>query len=321
MPPRIVPSALKPLSFATLARVLLALLLVVMLAPWPAQATPILLALGGVTYAPDAVTQSTGVDYSCVGMAGCTGSYSGVNATVNYAGGSAYSTATFGVLKGYSSASSARSESESSQSQTLMYDDLTITSSNVQNGSTGLLNFGLLLDAGLGVTTAPPSSRGEAYWQLSVPGATGHSGTYNVSDDGHGPVTTLQGDVYGGQYQESLAFTFGTPFVLGLVLTTDCLSVSGPGCSADLFHTLYWDGISSIATGGSTVTDFNLVSGSGTNWQNSFAPQTAVPEADTLLLLALGLMATRNRHLRRALVTEGCPPHRAASVVLNNRSQ
>src|SRR5262249_38270599 len=103
--------------------------------------------------------------------------------------------------------------------------------------------------------------------------------------------------------QISVNFVFGTSFeMMFRAIANANLSSTGdsllPGSSADsdFYSTIYWSGIDGVTVGGIPVTGYTLTAGSGTNWNQSFAPNAAVPEPGTLSITGLavvGLFALR----------------------------
>jgi MYXO-CTERM domain-containing protein len=69
--------------------------------------------------------------------------------------------------------------------------------------------------------------------------------------------------------------------------------------AAQFQNTIYWAGINSVTVGGIPVTGYTISSLSGTNYNQSFEPASAVPEPSNCALAALaGLCALYHRRRR-----------------------
>lgn len=61
-------------------------------------------------------------------------------------------------------------------------------------------------------------------------------------------------------------------------------------CTADSLHSSYWGGVSEVTANGVAISDFSIVSASGTDYSHSFVPPP-VPEPEQIwLTLAGGLV-------------------------------
>jgi hypothetical protein len=133
----------------------------------------------------------------------------------------------------------------------------------------------------------------------------------NINDPGS--LSTYGRNTVGG---EKVPFSFnlgmGTDFVFGqpiyvkaeLVVNSSVGSgnpfaidiLSSGKSTGDVFHSVYWNGISSVNSEGSPVENFTLTSASGTDYSRSFLPSAANPGADipepvSIALLGIGLLA------------------------------
>lgn len=101
--------------------------------------------------------------------------------------------------------------------------------------------------------------------------------------------------------QFDLPFVFGESFDVGMFgqLRAGLRSQSGVAglstADADFTNTITWEGIDAVLAGSTLVSDYSLVSASGTDWR---LPVAAIPEAPTWLMLIAGLAVVLNRRLR-----------------------
>ena len=106
-------------------------------------------------------------------------------------------------------------------------------------------------------------------------------------------------------YAVSIPFVFGNSFEMSVraIALSRAPSVKSPqpiGQGAAQFqNTVYWAGISSVTSGGNPVSGYTISSLSGTNYNQSFAPTSAVPEPSSYALVALaGVCALYHRRRR-----------------------
>jgi len=173
-------------------------------------------------------------------------------------------------------------------------DSITITAPGHATGSPGLLSFTLLVNGSLSVNQEHVADAG---WSLAadVGGAAFdlHAGAmlYN-----NAPVLAKHGYVGDpfGSYSATVSFSYGIAMPVDVELEaiaqsaysssgTQTLAIS----SFDLAHSLYWGGLSVLDGNGQPLPSWQLLSASGTDYRQSFAP--AVPEPAALLLWAAGL--------------------------------
>ena len=132
---------------------------------------------------------------------------------------------------------------------------------------------------------------------------SGFYGQVGVNDDGTYPQgrvppydTTVTFDV-----QLGVPFDFQmSAFVNAVVTLTGDMAkpltqgVSVGSAAAMFGNTLFWNGISSVRSGGQTLTDFTVTSESGANYANALNPQVpaqVVPVPATFWLLATGCLS------------------------------
>jgi hypothetical protein len=97
-------------------------------------------------------------------------------------------------------------------------------------------------------------------------------------------------------------FVFGTPLYMYMSTWGDGSVYSafphgdiftGATFIVDAGNSSYWGGIQSISVDGSDITEYDLISGSGTDYSSSFVPTSnppaSVPEPNALALLSLGI--------------------------------
>lgn len=158
------------------------------------------------------------------------------------------------------------------------------------NGQAGVMTWGLHIDGLL--LAGPPTGSSTAQVGIDHAGA-------DVNDQFQIQANTPQFSLAVNQnYTLNTPFTYGTPFeIMVRAVSISRLSGEPPGgngssASADFDNTMYWTGIQGFTAGGNPVTPAQVVTGSGTNYFQSFAPSAiAAPEPGTSGLLALGGIA------------------------------
>jgi hypothetical protein len=74
----------------------------------------------------------------------------------------------------------------------------------------------------------------------------------------------------------------------------------GGSGDVDFANTIYWTGIQSVMTGGVEITDYDLLTQSGIDYRNSFAP-APVPEPAAAVLVVIGLLMVAGTRIRGSL--------------------
>lgn len=89
-------------------------------------------------------------------------------------------------------------------------------------------------------------------------------------------------------------FVFGRPFYINADLRVVASVLNGVGDAiADSSHSVYWEGIQNVTSDGREV-PYELISESGTDWRESFAPLASeAPEPSSLFLTLAGLAAAQ----------------------------
>lgn len=204
------------------------------------------------------------------------------------------------------------------------FDRLTIAPPTAaQQGASATVNAGLVIEGALNAaatnTRTDPLAGfvGASNWRVAYKAANasggstgtfvpGFYGQYSVDSSG---VPRQQGPVLPGTIPVSFQIQFGVPFDISLEATivaiaqvshatakplTDGVTVA----SAQAFfgNTVFWNGISSVVSGGQTITGFTVTSESGADYATALKPQVVpVPAAGWLFGSALGLLGWRRK--------------------------
>lgn len=220
--------------------------------------------------------------------------------------GNAHATASFGLIRHYAAANSAAYDGSSHAgaiSDAGWLDTLTISNPSL-TGQAGQMTFGVSTDGSLDA-----SNNAAAGWTLSMQ-ATSILNNQSVKaslacylgpcfDKNDAPATQVN---VAAIQLFTVDFTFGTPFemLLRSLISAGLRSTGGffpdnltaSTAIADFDNTIFWDGIYGVTQGGVAV-DFQISALSGTDWTQSFDPNTVqpaagVPEPITLSLLGAG---------------------------------
>lgn len=229
-------------------------------------------------------------------------SSSGSSATAGVGAVHAYSTA---AAAASGCCSSARGSSAAFASYA---DTFVLGSSTIAPGTFGVLSFDILANGGADGGGIGPGWAGVSYW---VARAIVNGSLYQTSFEHRANASlgvTDTGDAF-GLYTFAANVVFGQPVSVQLLVDTGAIAQVAPGgnvaeFTADLSHTVSWEGIRSLTVGGLAVTDFTAVSGdTGFDFSTGYGAGGAagVPEPQTWAMLVLGFVglgaALRHRRL------------------------
>ena len=195
-----------------------------------------------------------------------------------------------------------------------------------QQGMSATVTAGLVIEGSLGASTVntnvDPTAGyvSAANWRIAYLSANagggstasfapGFYGSNAVTSNG---VATLQGlTVLPTTIPVSFTIQFGVPFDISLQATPVALAklssttakpltdgVSVASANAAFGNTVFWNGISSVVSGGQTITGFTVTSESGANYATALKPQV-VPAPSAVWLLATGVLPLIARARRR----------------------
>jgi len=197
-----------------------------------------------------------------------------------------------------------------------------------QQGASATVTAGLVIEGTLGAdavnTNVDPMAGfvSAANWRLAyqTAGASGGStatfvpgffGQLSVNSSG---VSTLQGPMLPTTIPVIFNVQFGVPFDISIQATVVAIAqlssttakplsdgVTVASAQALFGNTVFWNGISSVVSGGQTITDFTVTSESGANYATALRPQV-VPAPAAVWLLGTGLAGlVGHRWLRRKI--------------------
>lgn len=232
-------------------------------------------------------------------------------------------TAGIGAVHVYSTAvaaasgccASARGSSNAFASYT---DSFVLGSSTVPVGSFAVLTFDILFNGTAGGGGSGAAWAGMSSWGgRTTANGTVYEKSFERSATGVLGVTTTGDDF--GLYAFTTNVVFGQAVSIQLLAYTDAIAQVGAGnnsaqFTADLGHTVSWEGIRSLTVGGVEVTDFTAVSrDTGFDFASGYGAGgvTGVPEPSTWAMLVLGFAgfgaALRRRRLSIPAITSGAP--------------
>jgi hypothetical protein len=244
-------------------------------------------------------------------------SVSGSDATAAFY---ASASANYGALKTYASGS-AQAQNHTAAFAQASFADTIILNNSALNGTKGLLTLGFYSNAALSAQNASPYGVFPTFasYYLDVTTATSYAGISSseanltrrltVDDDPAYSTSSSRmwvNDVNGfhdaaigsNYFTLTQEFVWGVPIIMQMNMYVEGSRSAypyGDGAGtygsfiADGSQSSYWNGIQSITSGGVAVTDYTLVSGSGTDYGHSFLPAADVPEPGTLALMAAAL--------------------------------
>ena len=201
--------------------------------------------------------------------------------------------------------STARSSSVASASYA---DSFILGSSTIAPGTFGVLTFDILANGSTDGGGTGPAWAGVSYWVArAIVNGTVYQTSFEHRATGADGVTDT-GDGF-GLYTFAANVVFGQPVNVQLLVNAGASALVAPGniaqFSADLSHTVSWEGIRSLTVGGVEVTDFTAVSGdTGFDFARGYGAGgvTAVPELSIWATLILGFAGCGAALRRRRLV-------------------
>jgi PEP-CTERM motif-containing protein len=174
-------------------------------------------------------------------------------------------------------------------------DSFVLGSSTIAPGTFGVLSFDILANGGADGSGAGPAWAGVSYWVArAIVNGTLYQTSFEHRATGALGATDMGDDF--GLYTFAANVVFGQPVSVQLLVDTGAIAQVAPGgnvaqFSADLSHTVSWEGIRSLTVGGVEVTDFTAVSGdTGFDFARGYGAGavTGVPEPSAWAMLVLG---------------------------------
>lgn len=191
-------------------------------------------------------------------------------------------------------------------------DSFVLGSSTIAPGTFGVLSFDILANGGADGGGTGPGWAGVSYWVArAIVNGTLYQTSFEHRASGALGVTNTGDDF--GLYTFAANVVFGQPVSVQLLVDTGAIAQVAPGgnvaeFTADLSHTVSWEGIRSLTVGGVGVTDFTAVSGdTGFNFATGYGAGgvTGVPEPSSWTMLVLGFgglgFVLRSRRARVSL--------------------
>lgn len=189
-------------------------------------------------------------------------------------------------------------------------DSFVLGSSTIAPGTVGVLSFDILANGFADGGGTGPAWAGASYWvaRAIVNGTTYQTSFEHRATGALGATNT--GDDF-GLYTFAANVVFGQPVSVQLLVDTGAIAQAAAGgnvaqFSADLSHTVSWEGIRSLTVGGLKVTDFTAVSGdTGFDFASGYGAGgiAGVPEPSTWAMLILGFAGCGAVLRRRHLIT------------------
>jgi hypothetical protein len=188
-------------------------------------------------------------------------------------------------------------------------DSFVLGSSTIAPGTFGVLSFDILANGSADGGGTGPAWAGVSYWfARAVVNGTVYQTSFEHRATGALGVTDTGDDF--GLYTFAANVVFGQPVNVQLVVDTGAIAQVAPGgntaqFSADLSHTVSWEGIRSLTVGGVEVTDFTAVSGdTGFDFAKGYGAGgvTGVPEPSAWATLLLGFAGVGGLLRRRRLI-------------------
>jgi hypothetical protein len=190
-------------------------------------------------------------------------------------------------------------------------DSFILGSSTIAPGTLGVLSFDILASGIADGGGTGPAWAGVSYWiARAIVNGTVYQTSFEHRATGALGVTDTGDDF--GLYTFAANVVFGQPVSVRLLVDIGAIAQVAPGgntaeFSADLSHTVSWEGIRSLTVGGVEVTDFTAVSGdTGFNFARGYGAGgvTGVPEPSVWAMLVLGFAGLGAVLRRRRLIMD-----------------
>lgn len=231
----------------------------------------------------------------------------------------------FGTLRAKSSAQASRSSVAVVSSIVNFQDTLKLDAGQL-NGTSGYARFDIrYLWSFFNPTTPGVEFDNRALISLDFAGSTAYAERRRtVSQDANGPViqdtsvplALLGGAISNGAnpdafFSVDVPVIFGVDYNLALTLSV-ATSVQQGDAGIDSLNSVYWGGVSAFDSSLESI-PFIALSGSGTNYRQSFAPVTAIPEPAPALQMAVGLVMLVGAVLQKTFLNSRLGRHKKTS--------